>query len=270
MSNSLKWVKYVLVSTHSRPKAAASIFSVLITFIKFQHTAARRRLDRKDGFLSIDSVSTHSRPKAAELTFDQLILEFPVSTHSRPKAAGPLRNTHSTFCHSFNTQPPEGGWLPLPIQPLQIRLFQHTAARRRLAFSALASASSLKFQHTAARRRLACLSFKKTLKKSFNTQPPEGGWTMTLGQVEQVEVSTHSRPKAAVARGKELLAKIGVSTHSRPKAAGAYRPERFDNLLFQHTAARRRLDHGRSRLGNHQLFQHTAARRRLAQCVTKS
>ena len=58
-------------------------------FLWFQHTAARRRLVQ----LGVDSagkeaVSTHSRPKAAgryQENFDRLKR---VSTHSRPKAAG--------------------------------------------------------------------------------------------------------------------------------------------------------------------------------------
>ena len=57
--------------------------------IKFQHTAARRRL----GFgciaaAPICSVSTHSRPKAAGFIVNQHQLTLAVSTHSRPKAAG--------------------------------------------------------------------------------------------------------------------------------------------------------------------------------------
>ena len=55
-------------------------------------------------------------------------------------------------------------------------------------------------------------------------------------------VSTHSRPKAA---GSEYLfdnpTKFQVSTHSRPKAAGAFRQNDYQAILFQHTAARRRL-----------------------------
>ena len=57
---------------------------------------------------------------------------------------------------------------------------------------------------------------------------------------------------------------MSVSTHSRPKAAGSAidRLVRPDSL-FQHTAARRRLDSARRRTTKRQLFQHTAARRRL-------
>ena len=143
----------------------------------------------------------------------------------------------------------------------------------------------------------------------FNTQPPEGGWEKILGQPQGDCVSTHSRPKAAGDRMAAKNIRLPVSTHSRPKAAGtvdadtltAYtvsthsRPKAAGlNLmrggfeaLFQHTAARRRLDE-RDRINGefasfntqppeggwplgadarHRRFgfQHTAARRRLAE-----
>ena len=54
-----------------------------------------------------------------------------------------------------------------------------------------------------------------------------------------------------------------VSTHSRPKAAG--RPIKLCNKqdVFQHTAARRRLDTTMPTNTSADVFQHTAARRRL-------
>ena len=99
----------------------------------------------------------------------------------------------------------------------------------------------------------------------FNTQPPEGGWLADRQQKQKMTVSTHSRPKAAGGRLKPLLMRLKVSTHSRPKAAGrattasrtaasrfnTQPPEggwdwnltnRFYSNLFQHTAARRRLE----------------------------
>ena len=78
-----------------------------------------------------------------------------------------------------------------------------------------------KFQHTAARRRLGKRPRAAGKnRRSFNTQPPEGGCAV-LGYLRYYQaVSTHSRPKAAaVAFG-------------------------FWGLVtgFQHTAARRRLN----------------------------
>ena len=100
------------------------------------------------------------------------------------------------------------------------------------------------FQHTAARRRLADTLKPLSVNGSFNTQPPEGGWVNAQDMdLNQIIVSTHSRPKAAgvarvqaggsvqsfntqppeggwLAEAEKLVNRIRVSTHSRPKAAG--------------------------------------------------
>ena len=58
-------------------------------------------------------------------------------------------------------------------------------------------------------------------------------------------VSTHSRPKAAGLPLRRRIAQIRVSTHSRPKAAGTKQTALSWAWMFQHTAARRRLEpHG--------------------------
>ena len=78
-----------MVSTHSRPKAAAlSVYEYQQSLLQFQHTAARRRL-----------------PVAVPALFYLIF----VSTHSRPKAAALEFNFNFSFLVSFNTQPPEGG-----------------------------------------------------------------------------------------------------------------------------------------------------------------
>ena len=78
---------------------------------------------------------------------------------------------------------------------------------------------SERFQHTAARRRLNRCSIAGIGICGFNTQPPEGGCPENNGSVVIIDVSTHSRPKAAVNMAK------------KPKKSN----------WFQHTAARRRL-----------------------------
>ena len=97
----------------------------------------------------------------------------------------------------FNTQPPEGGCKSAEVHT-KIRTFQHTAARRRLDFGG-SSVGSL---------------------GGFNTQPPEGGCRLKTVQQQSIQVSTHSRPKAAARKTACHL------IHTR----------------FQHTAARRRLN----------------------------
>ena len=58
-------------------------------FKKFQHTAARRRLVEEDPARPLNTlVSTHSRPKAAGPRHRHVSALPHVSTHSRPKAAG--------------------------------------------------------------------------------------------------------------------------------------------------------------------------------------
>ena len=59
---------------------------------------------------------------------------------------------------------------------------------------------------------------------SFNTQPPEGGWSPApVGKGRFYDVSTHSRPKAAGNQAHHHHQARQVSTHSRPKAAGLAR-----------------------------------------------
>ena len=191
----------------------------------FQHTAARRRLPHIMFCLLFSPVvSTHSRPKAAAIgaicffwfikcfntqppeggcllrVFDA-IQKLPVSTHSRPKAAAAGRmTTHQ-----------------------RARVFQHTAARRRLPGMVQVPSLVLWFQHTAARRRLRPIRGLCCLYGCFNTQPPEGGCEPGPIGFADKPVSTHSRPKAAAPAFACGLVPWAVSTHSRPKAAACSR-----------------------------------------------
>ena len=131
--STIEWLGSQRVSTHSRPKAAGQSTSITQPFYK---------------------VSTHSRPKAAGHTLKNSYLITRVSTHSRPKAAGSARMAVLLVQISFNTQPPEGGWTSIFVLCIFAYMFQHTAARRRLACHVANVAEGKKFQHTAARRRL--------------------------------------------------------------------------------------------------------------------
>ena len=88
MVRRVAWV-YPDVSTHSRPKAADLATKIcILSLIKFQHTAARRRLNKGIAVQNAaDIVSTHSRPKAADVGNSSLFTLDIASTHSRPKAA---------------------------------------------------------------------------------------------------------------------------------------------------------------------------------------
>ena len=131
-----KWVcfrAFRQVSTHSRPKAAGVVNGFAFgLFGKFQHTAARRRLEvafEKVGSQAVFQHTAARRRLVSVIILFSLTMKFQhtaarrrlvahatsnkplseVSTHSRPKAAGTATE-----------------------HPVWKLLFQHTAARRRL------------------------------------------------------------------------------------------------------------------------------------------
>ena len=140
------------------------------------------------------------------------------------------------------------------------------------------------FQHTAARRRLLRQTPSATAQGCFNTQPPEGGCSKVMLPGWCSGVSTHSRPKAAVALScrarwiwrfqhtaarrrltgcKRSLFFCWVSTHSRPKAAGpSILPPKACCCSFNTQPPEGGWD-GESVAQVAFWFQHTAARRRL-------
>ena len=74
----------------------------------------------------------------------------------------------------------------------------HSRPKAAGTFTSKDDAATEKFQHTAARRRLArTRGITRINIKGFNTQPPEGGWSIVNFPCVFVCVSTHSRPKAA-------------------------------------------------------------------------
>ena len=167
-----------MVSTHSRPKAAAQVIK------KY-----RNHYD----------VSTHSRPKAAAFVDCDQAKAYQVSTHSRPKAAALPLFFSPMLVGCFNTQPPEGGCSSFCTEVVKFALFQHTAARRRLPCNVCVRGRAFGVS-THSRPKAAALAFTahKYLFKSFNTQPPEGGCLRAECICYLcVFVSTHSRPKAA-------------------------------------------------------------------------
>ena len=214
LSNSGFWCDIIIVSTHSRTKAAAikrlrlgkrlkcfntqpheggckeDIFTAEER-VRFQHTAARRRLLRKLFCLCYQSsVSTHSRTKAAAMQVTAILLAT-ACFNTQPHEGGCYRRRYiypwfqcfNTQPHEggcginaplfkiqqicFNTQPHEGGCETSWCKPLCVKLFQHTAARRRLPYLFTSYLRAVLFQHTAARRRLRRRSRLYTLDKKF-------------------------------------------------------------------------------------------------------
>ena len=166
-------------------------------------------------------------------------------------------------------------------------MFQHTAARRRLAKSDKERDFYRRVStHSRPKAAGSWASRLPPPARGFNTQPPEGGWRIERGRVCPTGRFNTQPPEggwmpcacscAAICAFQHTAARRrlgvqvdvfperpGVSTHSRPKAAGD--PQSETNRLneFQHTAARRRLVCWVQMALKRKKFQHTAARRRL-------
>ena len=134
-------------------------------------------------------------------------------------------------------------------------MFQHTAARRRLAlrtagaksFVAVSTHSRpkaagafahgatapVRFQHTAARRRLVKFRHRMRERLRFNTQPPEGGWRCLVR-------ATYN----------------SMCFNTQPPEGGWLLPSNMPKIKkwFQHTAARRRLEDLKMRYNTNYCF----------------
>ena len=120
------------VSTHSRPKAAGPPPAETTAAKAFQHTAARRRLARCTALPLHSSLFQHTAAR---------------------RRLGLCRSGCRRIA-SFNTQPPEGGWLSW-LSRCNGRRHVSTHSRPKAAgISPALMAVSIAFQHTAARRRL--------------------------------------------------------------------------------------------------------------------
>ena len=109
------------VSTHSRPKAAGISPDTAWEAYQFQHTAARRRLE-KTGITHITTITFQHTAARRRLVRDG----HQCLTRARFQHTAARRRLVSLFTRgyqialSFNTQPPEGGWfveLEEPVEP---------------------------------------------------------------------------------------------------------------------------------------------------------
>ena len=212
------------VSTHSRPKAAGSVSIPTTRRVRFQHTAARRRLAATGQAASTNASSFNTQPP--EGGWGRLCPQY-------------LER------QGFNTQPPEGGWIPAPPTCAAQTTFQHTAARRRLAYAdeltdlkpGVSTHSrpkaaglvlmrfafdSFLFQHTAARRRLGQNGRDRTGRLLFQHTAARRRLGICSKRKRPFN-SFNTQPPEGGWMGRVLchvFAQI-VSTHSRPKAAGS-------------------------------------------------
>ena len=100
-------------------------------------------------------------------------------------------------------------------------LFQHTAARRRLAKQEKPAQEAVKVStHSRPKAAGACLQHAlNRCRVSTHSRPKAAGKIEDLAMTKK-SVSTHSRPKAAGLKSLQSSKPNSVSTHSRPKAAG--------------------------------------------------
>ena len=106
--------------------------------------------------------------------------------------------------------------------PLNLYLFQHTAARRRLAARRGTYARPDGFNTQPPEGGWSALFSEYSQLKGFNTQPPEGGWSLRAARPCVSYRFNTQPPEGGWARTYRPTAfAYGVSTHSRPKAAGA-------------------------------------------------
>ena len=240
----LAQLRKIKVSTHSRPKAAATEIGESYT---------------------VDGVSTHSRPKAAA----ELAAKFnnpDISFNTQPPEGGcgffiASKTGWSMFQHTAARRRLLDGWTLTTTS----KWFQHTAARRRLLFpslinvylSGVSTHSRPKAAawlgewlgsevgvstHSRPKAAASLYAFSVRIKFGFNTQPPEGGcgenqvfqrnavqFQHTAArrrlQAQALLFATTSRFQHTAARRRLpaiFLASLvlrAVSTHSRPKAA---------------------------------------------------
>ncbi len=103
----------------------------------------------------------------------------------------------------------------------------------------------------------------------FNTQPPEGGWR--LKPVSKRSISSfNTQPPEGGWVPRHSLFGLMLCFNTQPPEGGWFNQHCFSltAVMFQHTAARRRLVPFIASLHSFRLFQHTAARRRLGNCYT--
>ena len=101
-----------------------------------------------------------------------------MSFNTQPPEGGWIRILTSLLHgRGFNTQPPEGGWYQRGLSLIRPSVSTHSRPKAA-GYNGNGKNRLVLFQHTAARRRLVYLMYSFQYKNCFNTQPPEGGWLL--------------------------------------------------------------------------------------------
>ena len=109
---------FFVVSTHSRPKAAAFFIHNFPNIVKSFNTQPPEGGCAPNLSVVIAPACFNTQPPegGCKVRF-KFLIPFLVSTHSRPKAAARYGSYYCARLFCFNTQPPEGGcfWATAPI-----------------------------------------------------------------------------------------------------------------------------------------------------------
>ena len=172
------------------------------TFLRrFQHTAARRRLACYSLQLLMcfwfQHTAARRRLVVLTLTIAPAIAPFQHTAARRRLGSLPTPNWR-LYC--FNTQPPEGGWLGAIRNTSTQQSFNTQPPEGGWGYCPLHPQFGI---------------------GGFNTQPPEGGWKGNLLWLKIPMSFQHTAARRRLVSGYAAVkAQIDVSTHSRPKAAG--------------------------------------------------
>ena len=192
---------------------------------------------------NVQSVSTHSRAEAAAQSIQYFFDVIAVSTHSRAEAAAHV------------------------LSKIAVSNPVSTHSRAEAAAQMMSSERGIYCGFNTQPRGGGCLFaiLNQVVQNCFNTQPRGGGCLPPcLTSCIKLCFNTQPRGGGCNLSYKRINDVFYVSTHSRAEAAAVIYLIIVYDLLFQHTAARRRLlVTDRNLESILQVFQHTAARRRL-------
>ena len=146
----------------------------------------------------------------------------------------------------FNTQPPEGGWA-INVAEYLATFIVSTHSHPKVAGSVNINRRQHAVVSTHSHPKVAGIRrfTNAAIAQCFNTQPPEGGWSLiTDKKPMQGGFNTQPPEGGWIRYGRCRSHSLCVSTHSHPKVAGGHFVAHETNQTqFQHTATRRWLGH---------------------------
>ena len=172
-------------------------FRLSRSLCRFQHTATRRRLGRRQLPLRPAQGFNTQPPEGSWANCNKPIPPKTGFNTQPPEGGWESHQTNSTSRHRFNTQPPEGGWRLQEHTDLNDLVSTHSRPKAAGCFNpeffeVFECFNTQPPEGGWGRRSQLCSRVR-----SFNTQPPEGGWPAVIPNRQAILVSTHSRPKAA-------------------------------------------------------------------------